>query len=80
MGQCSRVPITPTHLTKMRAECEPTGTTHNMKVLWAASYLCLFAFSRAGELTVLTEKVYDPSVHLSVGDIAVDDACLPSLL
>ena len=35
-------------------------------------FLCL--------LTVPTEKVYDPSVHLSVGDIAVDDVRRPSLL
>ena len=35
---------------------------------------------RAGELTVPTDKVYDPSVHLSVGDITVDDAYRPSLL
>ena len=69
VGQRSRVPITPTLLTKMRVECEPTGTTHNTKILWMASYLCLFAFLRAGELTVPTEKLYDPSVHLSAGDV-----------
>ena len=79
-GQRPRLPITPPLLMKMRAVWEPTGTTHNTKMLWAASCLCFFAFLRAGELTVPTEKVYDPSVHLSVGDIAVDDARWPSLL
>ena len=70
----------PFSVVKMRAVWEPIGTTRNTKMLWAASCLCFFAFLRVGELTVPTEKVYDPSVHLSVGDIAVDDARRPLLL
>ena len=38
------------------------------------------AFLRAGELTVPTGSSYDPSVHLSVGDIAVDHPSRPSFV
>ena len=79
-GQHPRLSITPPLVVKMKAVWELTGATHNTKMLWAASCLCFFAFLRVSELTVPTEKAYNPSVHLSVGDVAVDDACRPSLL
>ena len=49
-------------------------------MLWAACTLCFFGFLRAGEITVSNDGAYDPSVHLSVGDIAVDDARTPRVL
>ena len=39
-----------------------------------------FAFLRMGEMTVPSDDVFDPSVHLGVGDIAVDDPSHPSML
>ena len=39
-----------------------------------------FAFLRIGELTVPSDTTYDPNVHLSVKDIAVDKCQSPSLL
>ena len=36
-----------------------------------------FVFLRTGELTVPTGSSYNPSVHLSVGDIAVDHPSRP---
>ena len=81
VGQRPRLPITPPLLLKMRTVWEPTpGNSHNTKMLWAASCLCFFAFMRARELTVPAEGAYDPSVHLSVGDVAVDDTKRPTLV
>ena len=80
VGQRPRLPITPPLLLQMRAVWEPTGDSHNTKMLWAASCLCFFAFLRAGELTVPAEREYDPEVHLSMGDVAVDDTGQPTLL
>ena len=40
----------------------------------------LFAFMRVGEMTAPSVDVFDPSVHLGVGDIAVDDPRRPSML
>ena len=50
------------------------------KMLWSACCICFFGFLRAGEMTVPGDEEYDPQVHLSVGDIAVDDGRSPSLL
>ena len=48
--------------------------------MWAASCICFFGFLRAGEITKANDSSYDPTVHLSLGDIAVDDQCRPSLV
>ena len=43
-----------------------------MTMLWATACTCFFGFLRSGEATVPTITLYDPSVHLSVGDISLD--------
>ena len=74
------LPISPLILSKLRDAWSPTKGEHNTKMIWAACCLCFFAFLRAGEMTVPTDEEYDPSVHLSVQDISVDDAKHPSVL
>ena len=49
-------------------------------MLWAAASLCFFGFFRAGELTVQSDRAFDPSTDLSFTDIAVDDLKSPTLL
>ena len=49
-------------------------------MLWAACCVCFFAFLRVGEMTVPSDNTYDPSVHLGIGDIAVDDPQMPSMV
>ena len=44
------------------------------------SLLPVFAFLRAGEMTVPGDDSYDPSVHLSINDISVDDSKNPSMM
>ena len=58
----------------------PTKGEYNTKMIWVACCLCFFAFLQAGEMTVPSDEEYDPSVHLSVHDISVDDAKHPSVL
>ena len=74
------LPISPLILSKLRDAWSPTKGEHDTKMIWAACCLCFFAFLRAGEMTVPTDEEYDPSVHLSVQDISVDDAKHPSVL
>ena len=57
-----------------------SGGKRNTKLIWAACCLCFFGFLRAGELTVPDGCSFDPRSHLGVGDVAVDDKKLPSLI
>ena len=78
-GPRERLPITPSLLVRMKEVWEPTGGEWDSKLLWAACCLCFFAFLRAGETTVPSDKDFDPSVHLCVGDVAIDDPAQPSM-
>lgn len=49
-------------------------------MLWAACCLGFFAFMRSGELTLPPGTAFDPSIHLSPSDIAVDDSLNPTVL
>lgn len=49
-------------------------------MLWAACCLGSFAFLRSGELTLLPRSSFDPSVHFSPSDIAVDDCQNPTIM
>ena len=74
------MPISPLILGQLKGVWSPAGHTHDTKMIWAACTLEYFAFLRAGEMTVPNNQTFDPSVHLSVADIAVDDAKNPSVL
>ena len=64
-----RLPITPDILVKLRA-------------VWCygQSQVCFFRFFRAGELTIPSENSYDPQIHLSYGDIAIDSPSNPTIM
>ncbi len=49
-------------------------------MLWAASTVCFFGFLRAGELTIPSDNAFDPTTHLTVEDITIDDVANPSML
>ena len=61
-----------------------SASTHLMPFITclgvAIPHLCFFMFLRSGEMTVPDDDSYDPSAHLSVQDIAVDDSLNPSIL
>ena len=50
----------------------------NNMVLWEAS--ASFHFVDSGEVTAQKESNYDPTVNLSYGDLAVDNAANPSVI
>ena len=49
-------------------------------MLWAAMCLCFFGFLRAGEVVAPDNSDFDPTQHLTYGDIAVDNASKPTYL
>ena len=78
--QKTRLPVTPVILHKLRDVWLSSATCTDAKMMWAACCLCYFGFLRCGEMTVRSNQSYDKAVHLSVADIAVDDATSPSVL
>ena len=52
---------------------------HNI-MMWAACCLAFFGFLRCSEFTAPSIAEYDPQMHLSVNDLAVDDKANPQLL
>lgn len=75
-----RLPITPDILLRMKAVWEPHGSQHDTKMLWATCCLGFFAFLRIGEMTCPSINVWDPNVHLSLGDVAIDHPSRPSFI
>ena len=75
-----RLPITPPILRQLRAVWECYPNWYDATMLWAACCMCFFGFLRSGEIVVPSDSDYDPTVHLSVGDVRVDNTSSPSYL
>ena len=75
-----RLPITPGILRKLKHSWSQTAADPDVQMLWAACTLAFSAFLRTGEMTVPSDKGYDPASHLSFGDIAVDNPSAPTLM
>ena len=79
-GERTRLPITPPLLLRIKAVFESEVEFGDRKMLWAACCICFFAFLRVGEMTAPSDKGFDPAVHLGIGDVAVDDPRVPSVV
>ena len=75
-----RLSISPNMLKKIRAVWEPSAADPDITMLWAACCLAFFGFLRVGEMTVPGDEAYDPAVHLSRSDIAMDNPAAPSVM
>ena len=64
----------------LRHHWSPRASDFDVVMLWGACCLGFFAFLRAGEFTVPSRAAYDPSVHLSVEDVAIDSRAAPSII
>ena len=56
------------------------GQARNMALLRAAATLCFVGFFCAGEITIPSASAFDQSVHLSLGDVAIDSGTLPAII
>ena len=72
-GSRERLPISPSILRKIKAVWEASASDSDIVMLWAACCVAFFGFLRVGEMTVPSNDSYDASMHLSLGDIAVDN-------
>ena len=69
----NRLPIIPNILKQLKSVWWKKEDAKDACMLWAASCLCLFGFLQTGEAVVPSNASYDPEVHLSVGDVKVND-------
>lgn len=75
-----RLPITPPILRQMKTYWNKTALDSDTLMLWAACCLGFFGFLRSAEMTVPSDSSFDPTVHLSYKDIAVDNPSSPSIV
>ena len=75
------LPITPSILRKIKIVWfAGKETSFKSSLLWAASTTNLFSFCRSGGITVQQENNYDPSTHLSFGDLQADYEIQPNTI
>jgi hypothetical protein len=75
-----RLPITPDILERLQSMwCGPSASP-DQTMLWEAACTGLIWFLRAGEFTVPSQKDYNPEVHFSLADVAIDSHARPSLI
>ena len=48
--------------------------------MWAATTVCFFGFGHSGKITVPSTVALDPTIHLSWGNVAVDDLANSSVI
>lgn len=75
-----RLPITSTILGKIHRELSQDSQMANRTLIWAISSLAFFGFFRLGELIWENPTQYNPTTHLSWGDIAVNNRDNPTVL
>ena len=76
----TRLPITIQMLHTMRTLLAKKAPSFYNTTLWAMCCLAFFGFLRVSEFTIPTDSPYDPSRHLSLNDMAVDNRKNPRLL
>lgn len=52
----------------------------DITMMWAACCVGFFGFLQTGEMTVPSDKWYDPAVHQSYGNISVDNPQNPQMI
>ena len=74
----TRIPITLDLLVQLRRSWYSERRERDAVMLWAAASLCFFGFLRVGEIVVPSDSGFDPSWHLGVADVSVDNHACPT--
>ena len=67
-----RLPITVEIMHQIYSVLSMSPTKYQGMMLWAAYCIAFFGFLRVGKMTTPSRDAYDSSVHLSLGDVALD--------
>lgn len=76
----TRLPITPDILHRLKGVWLTWQNQRDASMLWAAVTMCFCGFLRSGEVVVPSQMGYDPSSHLSFGDVRVDSTTTPQCI
>ena len=68
----ARLPITLEVLMDLKRVWQKAQDKEEATLLWVVSSLCFFSFLRSGEVTMPSEREYDPQSHLCYEDVKVD--------
>lgn len=75
-----RLPITPAILETLFQAWRRDLHEHDAAMLIAACSCGFFGFLRSGEFTIQSPSSFDPSTHLTLQDVALDDRASPSMI
>ena len=75
-----RLPITLDVMEKIKRVLLQRPKDPENVMMWAACCTAFFGFLRCGEFTIPSLATYDPEVHLSLADVAVDDKLAPTVV
>ena len=75
-----RLPVAHSILIKLKTAWQTMEDRFNAHMLWTVVCTCFFEFLQSGEVVVPSAATYDPSVHLSHGDVKVDSISAPSYI
>ena len=56
------------------------SASYDNAMLWAACCTAFFGFLRSSEMTVPSQYTYNPTIHLFIQDVVVDNKSSPSLV
>lgn len=75
-----RLPINKDILMKLKSVWSRLAEDIDAKMIWAVCCLGFFAFLRASKFIVPSDTEFDNEVHLSWGDLSMDDPGSPSFI
>ena len=75
-----RLPITADIMANIYTALAHTPNDPHCIMMWAACCIAFFGFLRCSEFNVPTQQKFDPEVHLTVNDIAINNKITPSVV
>ena len=75
-----RLPITVEIMHQIHSVLSKCPTEYEGMMLWAACCTAFFGFLRVGEMTTPSQDACDSSVHLSLGDVALNSRITPTIV
>ena len=82
LNRKNRLPITPElqNLRQIRHQWENKAQEYEVIMFWAVCCTAFFGFFRLGEILLQSGCTYDSNIHLSVGDVAVENVEDPKMV